>query len=77
MVAYPPPIRALELLSYRDHMPVEVLRIDGTLVAPTDWASVAASEVARVRIDRPPISKFVHRPHAEPAPNESALVDMD
>ena len=77
MVAYPPAIRALELLSYRDHMPVEVLRIDGTLVAPTDWASVSASEVARVRIDRPPISNFVHRPHAEPAPNESALVDMD
>ena len=59
LVAFPPPVRSLELLAYRDRMPVEVMGKDGTLVPPTDWGSVAASACTRIRVDRPPLDEFL------------------
>ena len=47
MVSFPPPVRSLELLAYRDRMPVEVLGKGGGLVPPTDWGSVPATACTR------------------------------
>ena len=59
MVSFPPPVRSLELLAYRDRMPVEVLGTGGGLVPPTDWGSVPATACTRIRVDRPPLDEFL------------------
>ena len=58
MVSFPPPIPALELLSYRDQMPVEALDWSGSPVVPVEWATLPATSISRVRIDRPPLGNF-------------------